>query len=336
MTSLVRTLPVLLLASALHAQTAPPAGSLRYVLPQGTGAISVPLEGWQPQEMSLLDEGTRLVVQLAKQNSNLVASYLLFPNKTGTATSEACRASVFDTVLADVKGNGTVANEERSSHKTKAGMTLATGSYLLTKAGVQSLEQQNVFGFYGDAHTCFEIHLSKPGYKTAEKPSIDTVLESFSFDPAYRPTPAEYGLIASIFFTYLQDANAAAIYYQRAFDTLPKADVTSPTATLIGRMTVVQLAMSYGLMGDLARSRAVSEAAIVRDPAFPLPYYNLACADAAANDVAAVKLHLKQAFDRRANLPEGLKMPDPAKDDSFRPLMGDKAFTDFLQDLPKA
>jgi hypothetical protein len=44
---------------------------------------------------------------------------------------------------------------------------------------------------------------------------------------------------------------------------------------------------------------------------------------------------LQQAFDRRANVISGEKMPDPMKDDSILKLRNDKAFWAFVMTLPK-
>ncbi len=45
------------------------------------------------------------------------------------------------------------------------------------------------------------------------------------------------------------------------------------------------------------------------------------------------KLHLKQAFDRKANLNQGEAMPVPTEDDSFLPYKADKDFWAFLQSV---
>jgi tetratricopeptide (TPR) repeat protein len=131
----------------------------------------------------------------------------------------------------------------------------------------------------------------------------------------------------------MRDYAGAATYYQRAVDLLP------PTKTLQSlaffRFVNDQLSMSYGLVGDLARSRAVNEAAIAKDPDYPIYYYNLACADAEAGDAASAQKHLQQAFDRRTNTLRGERMPDPAQDDSLLKLKDNATFWAFVQSLPK-
>ena len=93
--------------------------------------------------------------------------------------------------------------------------------------------------------------------------------------------------------------------------------------------------MSLGMSGDIKDSRAVAGKAIATDPDYPLNYYNLACADAEQGDATSAKLHLQQAFDRRANVLKGESMPDPTKDDSILKLKKNEAFWAFVLTLPK-
>jgi tetratricopeptide (TPR) repeat protein len=101
------------------------------------------------------------------------------------------------------------------------------------------------------------------------------------------------------------------------------------------RIATDQLVMSLGMSGDLKDSRAVAEMAIASDPDYPINYYNLACADAEQGDVTDAKLHLQQAFERRANVLKSEAMPDPTKDDSILKLKKDKVFWTFVLALPR-
>ena len=87
------------------------------------------------------------------------------------------------------------------------------------------------------------------------------------------------------------------------------------------------------MSGDLKGSRAVAEQAIAADPDYPLNYYNLACADAEAGNAAQARVHLEQAFARKANVLKGESMPDPATDDSISKLKGNAEFWAFVQGL---
>jgi tetratricopeptide (TPR) repeat protein len=326
---------VLLLPNLLLAQTPPKPAPIRYILPQGKGSLIPPIEGWKPAELHLLDNNTRFAIQL-KGDHGLIASQILFPNKTGSATSESCRQAVMGPVLDQVKSAGTIVEEPRSVFTNHDGQKLVVSSYRITKLGTVPVQQQNVFAFYGTADTCFETHLSKTNYVLSDKPLFDSALRTFRFEPDFNPSPADYGVVATIFFNYIHDFPSARIYYQRAYDTMPKADLTAPTATPLGRVTVIQLSLACGLTGDLACTRSINEAAIARDPDFPMYYYELADADAEQGDAAAAQKHLQQAFDRRANLPPNLPMPDPTQDDSLLKLKDNTAFWSFVTSLPRS
>jgi Tfp pilus assembly protein PilF len=99
------------------------------------------------------------------------------------------------------------------------------------------------------------------------------------------------------------------------------------------RVTTDQAGMAYGISGDIRRARAIFEAAIVKDPNYPLYYYNLACADAEEGKLADARSHLQQAFARKANVSQSETMPDPTKDDSFLPYQGNKDFWAFIESL---
>ncbi len=101
------------------------------------------------------------------------------------------------------------------------------------------------------------------------------------------------------------------------------------------RVVTDQLSMSLGLSGDLHASREVNEAAIQKDPDYPLFYYNLACADAEAGNARAAQEHLQQAYDRRKHVLTGEPFPDPTADDSLQKLRDDAAFWSLAQKIRK-
>ena len=108
---------------------------------------------------------------------------------------------------------------------------------------------------------------------------------------------------------------------------------SSDNPTKWRRVTTDQLSMSLGIVGDLRGSRAVNEAAIAKDPTYPLYYYNLACADAEEGNAQAARTHLQAAYERRANTLPGEKFPDPTTDDSLLKLKSNKDFWLFVQSL---
>ncbi len=99
------------------------------------------------------------------------------------------------------------------------------------------------------------------------------------------------------------------------------------------RVATDQAGMAYGLAGNIPKARAIFEAAVAKDPQYPMYYYNLACADAEEKKLADARDHLQQAFARKANVIRGETMPDPTKDDSFLPYRDNKEFWTFVESL---
>lgn len=90
-----------------------------------------------------------------------------------------------------------------------------------------------------------------------------------------------------------------------------------------------QAGMSYGIAENDREARSLFEEGVAKDPDDPMNYYNLACADAGENKLAAARAHLH----RKANMISGERLPLPTKDDSFLPYKGNKEFWSFLQKL---
>jgi tetratricopeptide (TPR) repeat protein len=300
------------------------------------GRIEVPPPGnWKPSRVDLYDNGHRPVFTFEDASTHMTLSVILFPNNTGKPTAESCRKDVLDPLLQHMESEAVLKNKALDTHVTSAGASLATATYLITNMSKLidlPVKQENVFAFLGNAHTCAEIHLSKMDYTPADLPIFNTALDNFSFDGDYQPTSKDYTLLALLYFRQAQNYPAAAVYYQRALDTLPIAQPPNPT---LRRYLTDQLAMSYGIAGDLKRSRAVNEQAIQDDPDYPLYYYNLACADAESGNATAARTHLQQAFDRRSNVLPGEHLPDPTTDDSILKLKNNQTFWAFVQSLPK-
>jgi tetratricopeptide (TPR) repeat protein len=304
--------------------------TFNFVAPTGSGRVILqPSQDWQPQSIVLLDAGTRPVVTFKNKVSGIDLSVILFANHTGAPTSESCREAVIRPILANLANSAVVKNVAKETRRQAGGPALALQSYFIERVGETPLRQQNLFGFYGDRSICAEIHISKPVYISADAPQFEDTLKLLRFDSGYDPTSRDYSTIGTIYFAAAQSYAAAAVYYQRALDTLGSSASDMNTR----RFLTDQLSTSYGMSGDMTQSRKVNEDAIVRDPDYPIYYYNLACVDAEEGKVDAARVHLQQAFDRRRNVLPGETFPDPATDDSFAKLKDDKGFSDFVSQL---
>lgn len=326
----LRKLSTTLISLSAIAACAQQPATFSFVAPNGNGRVVLPpSQEWQPQNIILLDDGTRPVVTFKNRVSGIDLSVILFANHTGAPTSESCRDAVMRPILANLANSATVKNVAKEMRPQAKGPALAMQSYFIEKVGDTPLRQQNLFGFYGDQSVCAEIHISKPVYISADAPQFERTLKLIRFDPGYEPTSRDYSMIGAIFFASAQSYAAAAVYYQHALNTLG----SSPSDLNTRRFLVDQLSMSYGLSGDMTRSRKVNEDAAARDPDYPIYYYDLACVDAEKGNADAARAHLQQAFDRRRNVLPGETFPDPATDDSFAKLKDDKSFSDFITQL---
>lgn len=322
--------------------------STRWVIvpPQGDGAaILLADKSWTPTGARLYDKGERPILELQRKPAQEL-SIILFPNRSGTLTAEACREEILPGILKNPDLHIDKKTLVRGQMISSAGKPLATASYMLVDVvpaeariatGIEIM-QYNTFAFTADKDLCVEAHvsamLSKHGKDAVIPPPLDDLLKELTADARYHGTAQDYARFASVFYSLSQDWATAALYYQDALSLLP--DSAPKSATTSYRYLTDQTALAYGLSGNVARSRAVNEAAITKDPDYPMYYYNLACADAEEKNATAAREHLKQAFDRRANMLPGEKFPDPTKDDSIQKLRKDKAFWDFVQNLPKS
>jgi hypothetical protein len=315
-----------LLGAAQQPQSDP---SLNIVMPEGAGRIAVPADLESSlQLLAVYDDGHRPVAQFTDKKSGVEISYILFPNFSGKPNGNGCREDVTGPLLKHFKGS--ISNVKQSSEPGSENGSLSSASYFIASMEGAKVEQQNVFGFFGDAKVCAEVHLSKTGYKPADDVTLQAQLAAFQPELGYTPMLKDYFMLATILFKH--SPGSATPYYKSALALLP----AGPNTLRPRRILTDQLAMSLGISGKLAESRSVLEAAIASDPDYPLNYYNLACADAEQGDASQAKVHLQQAFDRKANTLQGEHLPDPTKDDSLLKLKSDKAFWGYAESLSSA
>jgi tetratricopeptide (TPR) repeat protein len=292
----------------------------------GPGGIALPdpAQGWKPEMLTVYDNDARPVATYSRNDTGMTVSFVVFENASGRPDAQGCRDDAINPIVEHQAKS--ISKRADGELKNKAGETLATTSYLIDIAGHH---QHDLFGFAGNAKTCAEIHVSSIVETSSLDEGMQALVRDFHPDLGYQPKSFDYFILASLLFK--TSPGLAAPYYKSALDTMP------PDASLLTprRVATDQLVMSLGMSGDLKNSRAVAEQAIASDPDYPLNYYNLACADAEEGNASAAKLHLQQAFERRANVLKGETMPDPTKDDSILKLKKDQAFWAFVLSLPK-
>ena len=188
----------------------------------------------------------------------------------------------------------------------------------------------DLFAFAGNKKVCAEVHVSTVAGKPDEDKHFQEALAEFHPELDYIPNSLDYFTLASTF--YRESPMLAAPFYDASVKSLP-AELKEPELITRRRIATDNIVMALGMSGNLKASRAYAERAIKLDPDYPLNYYNLACADAEEGKAAEAKLHLQQAFDRKANTIPGEHLPDPTEDDSILKLKKDKDFWAFVQTL---
>ena len=118
--------------------------------------------------------------------------------------------------------------------------------------------------------------------------------------------------------------------YQKALDLekeQPKLDKT------MWRVLVDNLAMSYGISGNLGKAKETLDYGLSKDPDYPIFYYLMANTYAEMNDEDNAIAYLKRAFERKRNMIAGETFPDSATDDSFQRFMKCEKFLKALKEM---
>jgi tetratricopeptide (TPR) repeat protein len=187
-------------------------------------------------------------------------------------------------------------------------------------------------GFIATRDICgdLEFYSSKP--ISDQDPDLGAIFATYRFDPSYDPKFADVFLYGQVLY---QNGmfKAAAPIFEQAMTMIPADGAPFPSNKVATHVTADQAGMAYGISGDIHKARTIFEVAIAKDPDYPLYYYNLACADAEEHNLPAARLHLQEAFARKANGNPGEPMPDPTKDDSFTPYKSNNEFWAFLKQL---
>jgi tetratricopeptide (TPR) repeat protein len=291
------------------------------------GGIVLPHQAeWKLVLLTAYDSAARPAAEFTNDASKVTVSFLISENLSGVPTAEGCRKDIVDGILA--ANRPIISNAKDGSMSDGHGGTFATHSHLTLLNGTD--HNHDVFAFAGNAQVCAEIHASTVSGKSNEDERLQSALALFHPDLSDRPNCADYVAEASVFFK--QEPLMGAPFYDSCLNTIPNK-TTDPSLITIRRLATDQVVIALGMAGKIDQSRAYAERAIKLDPDYPLYYYNLACADAEQGKAADAKVHLQQAFERKANTLPGEHFPDPTQDDSIRKLKKNKEFWAFVQTL---
>ena len=208
------------------------------------------------------------------------------------------------------------------------GLPLDLVSY--TTPGREGSTVYSVRGFLAKGDLCGDLEIYSHMPIKADDAGVKQIWDSYHLIPNYATQFNDLYFYAQILFGN-QQYEAAAPIYQQALTKL-KDDGSKETLKW-RRVASDQAGLCYGIVGELSKAHAIFEAAIKRDPDYPLYYYNLASADAAEKKLGDARKHLQLAFARKPNLNSGEVMPNPSQDESFWPYHNDKEFWAFVTSL---
>ncbi len=317
---------LLLAAGALFAQTQPNS-DYRLALPDHTGQLNWSVTGFSIVENSAKPNGKELGVRARDASGKVTFLGFLFVTPGAPMTGTKCR----DEVLAqEKKANSTLKIVRTSEIAPLGGLPVALVAHTTTNRDGSTTYR--VRGFVATGELCGDLEFYSGNAISDEDPDLKKTFLSYRLDPNYAPQFRDVTLYAQVLFLH-HAYSAAAPLFEKGLTMVPSGGAPFKSAILARRIMRDQAGMSYGISGDLAKSRSIFEKGIADDPTYPLYYYSLACADAAEKNLSEARRHLQQAFDRKANLNSGESMPVPTEDDSFLPYEDNPEFWAFLQGL---
>ena len=295
-------------------------------LPSHNGQLHWQADNFKIVQSSAKPNGMEIGIRGRDTDGRLhFLGFLFVVSERGTLTSAKCRDGALEP---EKKENQTLKVLSTSQLRRQDNAPIELVTYTAQGAGHSTSYMVRGFVATGDLCGDLEIYSNTP--VTPDEPSIKKVFESYRLDPNYVPQFRDLFLYAQILYRDRRYKEAAPIFE----GSLAKLGDDKDHANL-RRVTIDQAGMAYGISGDTNKARALFDAAIAQDPDYPLYYYNLACADAQEKKLADARVHLQQAFQRKANVIPGVALPDPAKDDSFLPYRNNEDFWRFVQSLEK-
>lgn len=230
---------------------------------------------------------------------------------------------------------------------------MAVVEYMISKPPGAPLGQKNIVACAAKEDVYADIHLSKVRFQPSDESLFTDVLKQIRFAdhaatvataktppvdapsagaaPAARPgaTSLEYFKEGSRRFIS-QDYRGAIAPYEAALDMEKKLPRLS---TNYWRVLVDNLAMAYGISGDLDHSEQTYDYGLSKDPTYPGFYYGMACVWAERNNMDKAMENLQKAFSFKANVIPSETVPDPRQDDSFQRFMENERFRKFVNSL---
>ena len=289
-------------------------------LPQLNWALEINAPGFSMEDYEIAPHGQATRFQASNKETGIMMSGFLekAPQKGG---SEECRTYYWTRAKASPY--------PKMNIKMSQSGDMAIVEYLVKKYMGREVNQQNVNAYLAESDYCIDIHLSKLNYTPEDQKHFKAILSGVKIRKDYKPDSLMLSSYGDLF--YWQKKYSKAIsYYQQAL-ILENNNRTMPKAFWL--VLVDRLGMSYGFFGNMEKAKEIYNDAILKEPEYPMFYYNLACAYAETNNLDEAMMNLNLAYKYRENMLFGKKLPDPRTDSSFKRYIGSEPFESALKKL---
>jgi len=118
--------------------------------------------------------------------------------------------------------------------------------------------------------------------------------------------------------------------YQKAVDLEKKERKLEKS---VWKAVVDNLAMAYGMTGDIKSSFAVLDYGISVEPTYPMFYYNMACGHGELGDEDNAIKWLRLAYKYKSNMIPGERFPNPETDSSFQKFKDNEKFRAAIKEM---
>ena len=296
-------------------------GNFTLALPGHKGQLKWNAEGFKVVQSSAKPNGAEIGIRARDGSSQFtfLGFLFLFPAQA-PMTSAKCR----DGVLGPAKIKPVASIQMSRSDGPPVELVSYVGQ------GRDGKLVYSVRGFLALGDICGDLEIYGNDVSVISDPNLKKMWDTYRFDSNYSPQFKDVSLYAEILYQNHM-YQAAGPVFEQALTML--GEDKSKDQLMWRRLTTDQAGMAYGLAGNIPKARAIFEAALAKDPEYPMYYYNLACADAGEKKLAEARNHLQQAFAHKANVIQGETMPDPTTDDSFLPYRDNKQFWAFIESL---
>jgi len=309
-----------------RAQTPVNDADFKLALPAHQGQLHWHADGFKIVQSSAKPNGVEIGIRGSNGSSQVsFLGFLFLVPEQAPLTSPKCRDGAIEPLK---KSNPTLKILASSEMERSQGPPIELVNYSVQ--GRDGKLGYSMRGFVATGDICGDLEFYSGAPINTEDPDLKKIWGTYRFDPNYSPQFNDVSLYAEILYQNRM-YQAAAPVFEQALTKLK--DDKDKDQLMWRRVTTDQAGMAYGLAGNIPKARALFEAAVAKDPEYPMYYYNLACADAEEKKLADARTHLQQAFARKANVIRGESMPDPTKDDSFLPYRDNKDFWTFVESL---